>query len=58
MQPVVSFEKPTEYEMQMVYRKIALAIASAMVLSLATEIIKYLERKLGEEEKSTKPKPA
>lgn len=33
--------------MQPIIRKIALAIASAMVLSLATEIIKMLERKLG-----------
>jgi len=36
--------------MQMIFRKIALAVASAMVLSLATEIIKVLERKLGNQD--------
>ncbi|MCC6976976.1 MAG: hypothetical protein IT343_01545 [Candidatus Melainabacteria bacterium] len=33
--------------MHMIIRKIALAVASAMVLSLATEVIKMLEKKLG-----------
>ena len=41
-------------EMQMIIRKIALAVASAMVLSLATEIIKMLERKLGNKDEGTK----
>jgi hypothetical protein len=40
--------------MQMIFRKIALAVASAMVLSLATEIIKMLERKLVQKDDGTK----
>ncbi len=36
--------------MHMIIRKIALAVASAMVLSLATEIIKMLEKKLGNQD--------
>ncbi len=40
--------------MQMIFRKIALVVASAMVLSLATEIIKMLERKLGNKDEGTK----
>lgn len=36
--------------MHMIIRKIALAVASAMVLSLATEVIKMLEKKLGNQE--------
>jgi hypothetical protein len=38
----------------MIIRKIALAVASAMVLSLATEIIKMLERKLGNRDEGSK----
>ena len=40
--------------MHMIIRKIALAVASAMVLSLATEIIKMLERKLGNKDEGAK----
>lgn len=40
--------------MHMIIRKIALAVASAMVLSLATEIIKMLERKLGNKDEGNK----
>ena len=40
--------------MQPLFRKIALAVASAMVLSLATEIIKMLERKLGNKDEGAK----
>ncbi len=40
--------------MHMIIRKIALAVASAMVLSLATEIIKMLERKLGNRDEGSK----
>jgi hypothetical protein len=40
--------------MQPIIRKIALAVASAMVLSLATEIIKMLERKLGNKNEGAK----
>lgn len=40
--------------MHMIIRKIALAVASAMVLSLATEIIKMLERKLGNKDEGKK----
>jgi len=42
----------------MIIRKIALAVASAMVLSLATEIIKLLERKLGNRDERAKIKAA
>lgn len=44
--------------MHMIIRKIALAVASAMVLSLATEIIKMLERKLGNRDEGSKEKLA
>lgn len=45
-------------EMQMIFRKIALAVASAMVLALATEIIKMLERMLGNKDEGAKARLA
>ena len=44
--------------MQMIFRKIALAVASAMVLALATEIIKMLERMLGNKDEGAKARLA
>lgn len=40
--------------MQMIIRKIVLAVTSALVLSLATEVIKMLERKLGNKDDGAK----